>query len=95
MNVAKSPLYGRLVVSSKTLRPSFIKQRLHCEQFAITPREPLIPTPLPSHPWEKVSTDLFEFDKTSYMIVVDYFSCFLKLLNSHIFKILYHKQQIF
>ena len=34
----------------------------------------MISTPLPSYPWEKVGADLFELDKTSYLIVIDYFS---------------------
>ena len=38
------------------------------------PREPLITSPLPSHPWEKVASDLFHLNNSSYLIVVDYFS---------------------
>ena len=32
----------------------------------------MIPSQLPSEPWEKVSTDLFTWDKSEYLIVVDY-----------------------
>ena len=60
---------------------SFIKQCSHCAQFAVPHREPMIPTPLPSYPWEKVGADLFEFDKTSYLIVVDYFSRFPEVIK--------------
>ena len=59
---------------------AFIKQSPHCEQFAIPPREPVISSPLPSYPWEKVGPDLFELDKTSYLIVVNYFSQFPEVI---------------
>ena len=52
---------------------AFVKKCPHCEQFATPPEEPMMSTPLPSHPWEKVGANLFELDKTSYLIVVDYF----------------------
>ena len=45
---------------------AFIKQCPHCEQFATPPKEPMMSTPLPSHPLEKVGVDLFELDKISY-----------------------------
>ena len=47
---------------------AFIKQCPHGEQFAIPLREPMISSPLPSYPWEKVGADLFELEKTSYLI---------------------------
>jgi len=59
----------------------FIKQCPHCEQSTTPPRELMISTPLPSHPWEKVGADLFELDKISYLIVVDYFSRFPKVIK--------------
>ena len=32
----------------------------------------MIPSQLPSKPWEKVATDLFTWDKSKYLIIVDY-----------------------
>ena len=41
--------------------------------------EPLMPTPLPTLPWQKVGVDLFEYKKSSYIIVIDYFSRFIEI----------------
>ena len=32
----------------------------------------MIPSQLPSKPWEKVATSLFTWDKSEYLIVLDY-----------------------
>ena len=39
-----------------------------------TPREPLMPSSFPAHPWERVATDLYDFQGRKYIIVVDYYS---------------------
>ena len=36
-------------------------------------------SPLPNHPWEKVGSDLFELNGSTYLLVVDYFSCFIEI----------------
>jgi len=43
--------------------------------------EPMIPTKLPGRPWEKLASDLFELKGTPYIIVVDYFSRYIKILK--------------
>ena len=43
--------------------------------------QPLIQTPLPSYPWEKIGADLFELNKCMYLIVADYFSRFVEVLK--------------
>ena len=53
---------------------SHMKQCPHCEQYVPQAKEPLITTPLPSHPWERIGADLFELNKATYLIVIDYFS---------------------
>ena len=32
--------------------------------------------PIPDRPWDKVGVDLFTFNQTNYLIIVDYFSGF-------------------
>jgi len=43
--------------------------------------QPMIPTNLPEKPWEKVASDLFEMKGTPYIVVVDYISCYTKILK--------------
>ena len=40
----------------------------------IPPKEPLITSTLPNQPWQKVAADLFEMNKSQYLLIVDYFS---------------------
>ena len=42
-------------------------------------KEPMIPSQLPSTPWEKVATDLFTCDKSEHLIIVDYHSRFFEV----------------
>ena len=42
--------------------------------------QPMIASPLPSHPWEKVASDLFQLNgKTYLLLVADYFSQFMEV----------------
>ena len=43
------------------------------------PAEPLKPTKLPDLPWTEVGTDLFEWESSTYLLVVDYFSKFIEV----------------
>lgn len=43
--------------------------------------EPMINTPLPELPWEKVGVDLGYFSGENYLIVVDYYSRFIEMCN--------------
>ena len=53
---------------------NFIQQCPECMKMLTPPREPLITSPLPSHSWEKVASDLFHLNNSTYLIVVNYFS---------------------
>lgn len=44
-------------------------------------REPMNIHPIPSRPWSKVATDLFEIDGTHYLVMVDYYSNYIELDN--------------
>ena len=58
-----------------------MKQCPHCETSVPQAREPLITTPLPAFPWERIGVDLFELHKSSYLIVVDYFLRYPKVIK--------------
>lgn len=41
-------------------------------------REPLLPHQIPTRPWEKLGSDIFDIEGTSYVFLVDYFSKFVE-----------------
>ena len=41
--------------------------------------EPLCPTVFPQRPWQVVGTDLFRSQSVDYLLVVDYFSCYVEV----------------
>ena len=43
------------------------------------PQEPLMPHEIPLRPWQKVGTDLFQFEGRHYIITVDYYSSFFEV----------------
>ena len=46
-------------------------------------KEPMTIHPLPILPWNKVGTDLFEFEGIHYLIMVDYYSNFIEVSPLH------------
>ena len=52
-----------------------------CSQNFPNRSEPLIPTQLPERPWQKVGSDLFEIKGKSYLLVIDYFSRYVEVLQ--------------
>ena len=52
-----------------------------CRHHAIVALEPLLPTPLPDLPWQIVAMDLFEHSNKHYIIIVDYFSRYIELIE--------------
>ena len=41
--------------------------------------EPLLPSRLPQLPWQKVGTDLFEYNKCTYLLIIDYYSRWIEI----------------
>ena len=58
-----------------------IKKCLQCSRDKVPNKEPLMPTSLSQHPWQKVCSDLFVRNGTTYLLVVDYFSRHPKVIQ--------------
>ena len=41
--------------------------------------QPLIPSSLPLLPWQKLGTDLFEWKKNTYLLIIDYYSRYIEI----------------
>ena len=50
-----------------------------CIKYRSQRAEPLRPTPLPSLPWQKVGTDLFEWKTLVYLLIIDYYSRWIEV----------------
>ena len=58
----------------------FIKQCQTCQTFQPDQaKETLMSHPLPSRPWEKVGTDIFQHDDKHYLVTVDYLTGFMEI----------------
>ena len=53
-----------------------------CEKYRREHPQPLSPTPTPDFPWQRVASDLFEWQGENYLLVVDYFSRWIEI--SHV-----------
>jgi hypothetical protein len=61
----------RLVAEGQhRLRCTFVAA---CRTWEHDQAEPMLSTPLPDLPWQKVATDLFEFRGRHYIVMVDYY----------------------
>ena len=50
-----------------------------CTKERVQHPEPLIPSELPKLPFQKVGTDLFEWEKRTYLLLVDYYSRYVEI----------------
>ena len=47
--------------------------------YHIQHAEPLLPTMFPDYPWQKVGADLFTFKGSDYLLMIDYYSCYVEM----------------
>ena len=52
----------------------FVQRCPTCMRKRPPATEPMSPSSLPNHPWERVATDLFDLKGKKYIVMVDYFS---------------------
>ena len=59
-----------------------VKQCPTCNKYATAnQKEPMLPHPVPSRPWEKVGIDYFTLAGKDYLLIVDYFSKYPEVLQ--------------
>ena len=51
-----------------------VKNCRECCKYQNQRAEPLIPSKMPELLWQKVGSDLFEWNKSTYLLIVDYYS---------------------
>ena len=52
-----------------------------CCRHQQQPAERLLSTPFPERPWQRVSSDLFEWKKSNYLLVSDYYSRYIEVIE--------------
>ena len=52
-----------------------------CVKESRPAKEPLMTSTLPKYPWQVVGTDLFELNKSNYLLAVDYFSRYPEIVK--------------
>ena len=54
-----------------------------CNKDRYQSPELLIPSTMPTLPWQKVGTDLFQWKDSTYLLIIDFFSRYIELANLH------------
>ena len=76
---------------------NFVQQCSICRQQTPPSKEPMISTPLPKHPWERVGTDLFELHGKHYIVIADYYSRYpevIRLTSTTSVSVIYSRNEI-
>ena len=55
----------------------------HMLQGTVAESEPVMESSLPSLPWQKIMIDLFDWQNSAYLIIVNYYSRFIEVANLH------------
>ena len=59
-----------------------VKQRTVCNQYSnANQKEPLLPHPIPTHPWQKVGIDFFALGGKDFLLIVDYYSKYPEVMQ--------------
>ena len=75
-----------------------VKNCRECCKYQIQHAQPMIPSRLPELPWQKVATDLFEWNKHTYLLIVDYYSRYIeiaRLASLTALEVITHTKSIF
>ena len=59
----------------------WVKMCQRCTKVNQPRKEPLMPSALPTYPWQKVGTDLFVLKQANYLVVVNYFSRYPEVIK--------------
>lgn len=77
----------------------YVKRCHTCQEHSNAPsKEPMLPIEIPELPWNKIGSDIFEFKKQYYLIMVDYYSNFVevcKLSNLTSNAVIQNMKQVF
>ena len=60
--------------------------------------QPLVTSIFPDLPWQKIATDLFEWKKENYLLIIDYYSQFIevaRLKQTTAEEVIQHTKSIF
>ena len=78
---------------------AYIENCMVCrEKRPAHPHEPLLPTSLPSRPWEKLGADLFEIKRKQFLVVIDYYSRWIEikpLISTTSLAVIGHLKEVF
>ena len=59
---------------------TFVEKCLTCQEYRnAQQKEPLRPHDIPVRPWQMVATDMFVWNNTNYVLVVDYYSNYFEI----------------
>ena len=85
MGIEKSKARARVCVYWPNMYSDIeneVKQCSVCNKYANTnQKEPLMPHPIPTHPWEKLGIDYFTLNGKDFLLIVDYYSKYPEVLQ--------------